>query len=112
MPTFASCAAVTPVGRPTAVARPLNNNPRGLVSQHAPRRVAAPPRAFPVEVGWVLAESANKAGSVDAPAWVLPLAAVVIAIVGGGSAILLKPGDDAAREMRERDNKKFNKYDK
>ena len=33
-------------------------------------------------------------GSVSAPEWVLPLAAVVAAVVGGGFFILLNPGKD------------------
>eukprot|EP00192_Tetraselmis_astigmatica_P017171 CAMPEP_0117662544 /NCGR_PEP_ID=MMETSP0804-20121206/8108_1 /TAXON_ID=1074897 /ORGANISM="Tetraselmis astigmatica, Strain CCMP880" /LENGTH=118 /DNA_ID=CAMNT_0005469447 /DNA_START=113 /DNA_END=469 /DNA_ORIENTATION=+ len=70
------------------------------------RQVAA--RSGVQELGWIISEAA-KAGTVESPAWVLPVAAAVIAIVGGGSAILLKPGDDAAKEMQARDSRKWNK---
>ncbi|CAN0104130.1 unnamed protein product [Ectocarpus sp. 12 AP-2014] len=42
-------------------------------------------------------------GSVDAPGWVLPAGAVAVILTAGLIPLLLKPGDDAARDMQERD---------
>ncbi|CAN0144925.1 unnamed protein product [Pylaiella littoralis] len=42
-------------------------------------------------------------GSVDAPAWVLPVGALAVILTAGLIPLLLKPGDDAARDMQERD---------
>ncbi|CAM9563902.1 unnamed protein product [Ectocarpus sp. 4 AP-2014] len=42
-------------------------------------------------------------GTVDAPGWVLPAGAVAVILTAGLIPLLLKPGDDAARDMQERD---------
>lgn len=42
-------------------------------------------------------------GSVDAPGWVLPAGAVAVILTAGLIPLLLKPGDDAAKDMQERD---------
>ncbi|CAM9603885.1 unnamed protein product [Choristocarpus tenellus] len=53
----------------------------------------------------VLAVSATvEPGTVNAPGWVLPLGAVLVILTAGAIPLLLKPGDDAAREMQDRDS--------
>eukprot|EP00968_Pinguiococcus_pyrenoidosus_P022225 scaffold3071_cov253-Pinguiococcus_pyrenoidosus.AAC.5 len=42
-------------------------------------------------------------GTVEAPGWVLPVVALLTISLTAAVPILLQPGDDAAREMQERD---------
>ncbi|CAM9247033.1 unnamed protein product [Hapterophycus canaliculatus] len=51
----------------------------------------------------IAASGTAEPGSVDAPAWVLPLGAFAVILTAGLIPLLLKPGDDAARDMQERD---------
>ncbi|KAG5180343.1 hypothetical protein JKP88DRAFT_223386 [Tribonema minus] len=49
-------------------------------------------------------------GSVAAPGWVLPVGALVV-VATALIPILLKPGDDAARDMQQRDKDLWDKRD-
>ncbi|KAK9806097.1 hypothetical protein WJX72_001278 [[Myrmecia] bisecta] len=69
---------------------------------------------------YLLAEAAQKVvqkvaeaapGSVDAPAWAIPVGAIVVTVALSASALLLKPGVEASEKMQARDKKKWNKYD-
>ncbi|CAM9148532.1 unnamed protein product [Scytosiphon promiscuus] len=51
----------------------------------------------------IAASGTAEPGTVDAPGWVLPLGAFAVILTAGLIPLLLKPGDDAARDMQERD---------
>lgn len=57
----------------------------------------------------VLLAAAAEPGTVDAPSWVLPAGAGVVILTALAIPLLLKPGDDAARDMQDRDKNKFGK---
>ncbi|CAN0307299.1 unnamed protein product [Ascophyllum nodosum] len=51
----------------------------------------------------LVAVGAAEPGTVDAPAWVLPAGALAVVLTAGLIPLLLKPGDDAAKDMQDRD---------
>ena len=64
--------------------------------------------ALPPPVLHTLAEAAP--GSVEAPAWALPAIAILVALASTAAVpAFLKSGDDAAKDMQERDSSVFNK---
>ncbi|CAM9593494.1 unnamed protein product [Phaeothamnion confervicola] len=54
-------------------------------------------------------QAAGEPGSVDAPGWVLPVGAILVIGTAALIPVLLKPGDDAAAAMQERDQDKWGK---
>ena len=56
----------------------------------------------PTEISTLIV-AAGEPGSVEAPGWVLPLGAVLVVGTAAAIPFLLKPGEEAAREMQERD---------
>ena len=87
------------VARSTAVPRAL--------SPYA--KVAAAMAAFSPLAA--LAEEEYEYGAVDAPAWVLPVGALLV-IATALLPLALRAGDDAQREMAERDSDSFGKKGK
>jgi hypothetical protein len=73
MSSLVIASAVAPVARPRP-SRTLPGTPRRASLRAPIARAPMKTQASAVEVGWLLAEAASKAGSVEAPPFVLPLA--------------------------------------
>lgn len=99
----------THAGRHSALSRPQVLRP---ILARRPCRVQASHNelfSLAADVAKKAAEKADAAvGSVNAPGWVLPVAALTAGVVISASSVLLKPGADAAEAIKQRDAKKWN----
>jgi hypothetical protein len=86
-----------------------------------PIRTAVRPQAVSLHTAtYLISDAAQKAadvtekavGSVNAPSWVLPAAAIGTAVILSASSFLLKPGAEAAEKIQQRDSGKWNNYKK
>eukprot|EP00904_Undaria_pinnatifida_P003779 jgi/Undpi1/13401/HiC_scaffold_8.g03060.m1 len=75
-----------------------------MMASPLPGAVSAVTTVLQTSVVPLLASSGvAEPGTVDAPGWVLPAGAAAVILTAGLIPLLLKPGDDAAKDMQERD---------
>lgn len=110
---FSSSFAFTSVRHSSAIALNAPRRSAALSMTHEPEaargiaKLSVASFATLVAPALALAEIDNDDipyGTVEAPGWVLPVVAVLTIGLTALVPILLQPGDDAAREMQQRDS--------